>query len=99
MQAVQYVLLWLVAVAASYLMVWRPTESPQVSSGLATLAWMFLIPASGTVTRYSGGEAFSTGSQVTQAWCFILTILSALTLIGAVTGKYPTDSMLEETND
>lgn len=91
MQALQYALLFVVAVGATYLMVWRPMDSPQISSGIATLAWVFLIPASGTVTRFSGGQSFSAGSQVMQAFALILAILSALTLIGAVTGHYPTD--------
>lgn len=96
MQALQYVILFAIALGASYLAFWRPTESAQVSSGIATLAWALLIPASGSVTRYSGGEPFTSGSQSLQAFCLILVLLSALTLIGAVTGRYPTESMLSD---
>lgn len=96
MQALQYALLFTIAVGSTYLMVWRPTESPQFSSGIATLAWIFLIPASGNVTRYSGGMAHSSGSQLLQAFALILTMLSALTLVGAVTGRYPLDEQQPE---
>ena len=99
MQALQYGILFAVAVGASYLMVWRPEDSAQVSSGIATLAWVLLLPASGSVTRYSGGEAFTAGSTSLQAFCLILALLSALTMIGAATGRYPTDSMLHSPDD
>lgn len=93
MQALQYAILFAIAIGTSYLAFWQPEDSPQVSSGIATLAWTFLIPASGSVTRYSGGEPFTAGSLSLQAFCLILALLSALTLVGAVTGRYPTDSM------
>ncbi len=100
MDVIQYVLLWGTGLAATYLYLFRYDLHVTPTSMVALVAWSSLVYRGTTITRVSNGTPVSLGgTDVVQAFCAFMALISGFVLLSHRLEAYPTEEMVNESTD
>ncbi len=100
MDVIQYLLLWLTGLGATYLYLFRYDIHVLPTSLVALAAWTTLVFRGGTITWVSRAESVSVDSTgLVQAFCVFLALISAFVAVASYQEIYPTEEMVNTPNE
>jgi fructose-specific phosphotransferase system IIC component len=96
MNGVQYIILWVIASAATYLYLFRYQLHVIPTSLVALASWGILAIGGGQLQWPSHGDVIVLdGSGAVQGLCAFLAIVSGFIFVAHRSGAYPTEEMTD----